>query len=151
MPGVRPALLQNPLRTLQRTSTIAQSIITDNPFECVARMTAAESHPPVDLCQETVSLPVRRGGNGREPVRSVRGPAAWDLYGGPDRDYRAAAIRSDHYPTFFIERDLPTKIFPNPQIIFKILAPRIPHPTRIHPTPTFASQMWLNMTSGSPA
>ena len=45
MPGVQPAPLPNPLRTLRHTSTIARSVITDNPLECVAYMIAGESPP----------------------------------------------------------------------------------------------------------
>ena len=52
MSRVQPATLPNPLRTLRRTSTIVQSVITDNPFECVAYMTAGESHPPVEKTKE---------------------------------------------------------------------------------------------------
>jgi len=52
MPGVQSAPLPNPSWLLRRTSTIARSVITENPFECVAYMTAGESHPAVENTME---------------------------------------------------------------------------------------------------
>jgi len=41
-----------PIEDIATFNTIVQSVITDNPFECVAYMTAGESHPPVEKTKE---------------------------------------------------------------------------------------------------
>ena len=44
--------LAEPIVDVATFNTIVQSVITDNPFECVAYMTAGESHPPVEKTRE---------------------------------------------------------------------------------------------------
>jgi hypothetical protein len=44
--------LAEPIVDVATFNTIVQSVITDNPFECVAYMTAGESHPPVEMTKE---------------------------------------------------------------------------------------------------
>ena len=44
--------LAEPIADVATFNTIVQSVITDNPFECVAYMTAGESHPPVEKTKE---------------------------------------------------------------------------------------------------
>ena len=44
--------LAEPIADIATFNTIVQSVITDNPFECVAYMTAGESHPPVEKTKE---------------------------------------------------------------------------------------------------
>src|SRR5512137_1537335 len=44
--------LAEPIADVATFNTIVQSVITDNPFECVAYMTAGESHPPVEKSKE---------------------------------------------------------------------------------------------------
>jgi hypothetical protein len=45
--------LAEPIADVATFNTIVQSVITDNPFECVAYMTAGESHDPVEMSRET--------------------------------------------------------------------------------------------------
>jgi 23S rRNA U2552 (ribose-2'-O)-methylase RlmE/FtsJ len=44
--------LAEPIVDVATFNTIVQSVITTNPFECVAYMTAGESHPPVEMTKE---------------------------------------------------------------------------------------------------
>ena len=44
--------LAEPIADVATFNTIVQSVITDNPFECVAYMTAGESHPAVEMTRE---------------------------------------------------------------------------------------------------
>ncbi|MEN6443621.1 hypothetical protein [Methanoregula sp.] len=44
--------LAEPIVDVATFNTIVQSVITDNPFECVAYMTAGQSHPPVEKTKE---------------------------------------------------------------------------------------------------
>jgi len=44
--------LAEPIVDVATFNTIARSVITDNPFECVAYMTAGENHPPVEKTKE---------------------------------------------------------------------------------------------------
>ena len=44
--------LAEPIADVATFNTIVQSVITDNPFECVAYMTAGESHPAVEKTKE---------------------------------------------------------------------------------------------------
>jgi hypothetical protein len=41
-----------PIADVATFNTIVQSVITSNPFACVAYMTAGESHPPVEKSKE---------------------------------------------------------------------------------------------------
>ena len=41
-----------PIVDVATFNTIVQSVITDNPFECVAYMTTGQSHPPVEKTKE---------------------------------------------------------------------------------------------------
>ena len=41
-----------PIEDIATFNTIVESVITDNPFACVAYMTAGESHPPVEKTKE---------------------------------------------------------------------------------------------------
>jgi len=50
---VLPALLQPQSQTWRRTGTLIQSVITGNPFACVAYMTAGENHPAVEKTRES--------------------------------------------------------------------------------------------------
>ena len=45
--------LANPIADVSSFDTIVGSVITDNPFECVAYMTAGENHDPVEKTRET--------------------------------------------------------------------------------------------------
>ncbi|MFA5269300.1 MAG: hypothetical protein WC379_15140 [Methanoregula sp.] len=44
--------LAEPITDVAAFNTIVQAVITDNPFECVAYMTAGESHPAVEKTKE---------------------------------------------------------------------------------------------------
>jgi len=44
--------LAEPIADVAAFNTIVQSVITDNPFECVAYMTAGENHDPVEKTKE---------------------------------------------------------------------------------------------------
>jgi hypothetical protein len=44
--------LAEPIADVATFNTIVQSVITSNPFACVAYMTAGESHPPVEKTKE---------------------------------------------------------------------------------------------------
>jgi hypothetical protein len=44
--------LANPIADVATFNTIVQSVITSNPFACVAYMTAGESHPAVEKSKE---------------------------------------------------------------------------------------------------
>jgi hypothetical protein len=44
--------LANPIPDVAAFNTIVQSVITDNPFGCVAYMTAGENHAPVEKTRE---------------------------------------------------------------------------------------------------
>ncbi|MCX6695969.1 MAG: hypothetical protein NTV84_00070 [Methanoregula sp.] len=46
-------LLANPIADVSSFDTIIASVITDNPFECVAYMTAGVTHDPVEKTKET--------------------------------------------------------------------------------------------------
>jgi hypothetical protein len=48
--------LAEPIADIATFNTIVQSVITDNPFECVAYMTAGESHPPVEKTKEAYTV-----------------------------------------------------------------------------------------------
>ena len=45
--------LATPIADVTAFNTIVQSVITDNPFGCVAYMTAGESHSPVEKTRES--------------------------------------------------------------------------------------------------
>ncbi|GAB6283873.1 MAG: hypothetical protein STSR0009_00720 [Methanoregula sp.] len=45
--------LANPIADVASFNTIVASVITDNPFACVAYMTAGENHDPVEKTRET--------------------------------------------------------------------------------------------------
>ena len=45
--------LTNPIADVAAFNTIVQSVITDNPFECVAYMTAGVNHNPVEKTKES--------------------------------------------------------------------------------------------------
>ena len=45
--------LAEPIADVAAFNTIVQSVITDNPFACVAYMTAGESHPAVEKTKES--------------------------------------------------------------------------------------------------
>ena len=45
--------LANPIADVASFNTIVASVITDNPFECVAYMTAGVTHDPVEKTKET--------------------------------------------------------------------------------------------------
>jgi len=45
--------LASPIADVAAFNTIVQSVITDNPFACVAYMTAGTSHPPVEKTRES--------------------------------------------------------------------------------------------------
>ncbi len=45
--------LANPIADVASFNTIVGSVITDNPFECVAYMTAGVTHDPVEKTKET--------------------------------------------------------------------------------------------------
>ena len=44
--------LASPIADVTAFNTIVQSVITDNPFGCVAYMTAGENHTPVEKTRE---------------------------------------------------------------------------------------------------
>ncbi len=44
--------LASPIADVTAFNTIVQSVITDNPFACVAYMTAGENHDPVEKTRE---------------------------------------------------------------------------------------------------
>jgi hypothetical protein len=46
--------LAEPIADVATFNTIVQSVIIDNPFECVAYMTAGESHLPVEKTKEAI-------------------------------------------------------------------------------------------------
>ena len=50
--------LAEPIVDVATFNTIVQSVITDNPFECVAYMTAGESHPPVEKTKEAYTAKI---------------------------------------------------------------------------------------------
>jgi len=45
--------LANPIADVALFNTIVSSVVTDNPFECVAYMTAGVTHDPVEKTKET--------------------------------------------------------------------------------------------------
>ena len=45
--------LANPIADVASFNTIVASVVTDNPFECVAYMTAGVTHDPVEKTKET--------------------------------------------------------------------------------------------------
>ena len=57
--------LASPIADVAAFNTIVQSVITDNPFACVAYMTAGVSHPPVEKTREI--------GRGKDCIRGCRG------------------------------------------------------------------------------
>ena len=50
--------LATPIPDVTTFNTIVQSVITDNPFECVAYMTAGENHDPVEKTRETYTAKI---------------------------------------------------------------------------------------------
>jgi len=48
--------LANPIADVTAFNTIVQSVITDNPFACIAYMTAGENHPPVEKTRESYTV-----------------------------------------------------------------------------------------------
>ena len=52
-PKVRFRVLARPIADVAAFNLIVQSVITDNPFACVAYMTADTSHPPVEKTRES--------------------------------------------------------------------------------------------------
>ena len=50
--------LASPISDVTAFNTIVQSVITDNPFECVAYMTAGENHDPVEKTRETYTAKI---------------------------------------------------------------------------------------------
>jgi len=49
-------ILANPIADVATFNTIVESIITDNPFGCVAYMTAGENHPAVEKTRESYTI-----------------------------------------------------------------------------------------------
>jgi ABC-type uncharacterized transport system permease subunit len=45
-------MLASPIADVTAFNLIVQSVITDNPFACIAYMTAGENHPPVEKTRE---------------------------------------------------------------------------------------------------
>ena len=72
--------LAEPIADVATFNTIVQSVITDNPFECVAYMTAGESHPAVEktkeaytaklVYQDTLPRPLARAATSSTPWQS---------------------------------------------------------------------------------
>jgi hypothetical protein len=50
--------LANPIADVAAFNAIVQSVITDNPFACVAYMTAGTSHPPVEKTRESYTAKI---------------------------------------------------------------------------------------------
>jgi len=48
--------LATPIVDVATFNTIVQSVITDNPFECVSYMTAGETHGPVEMTKEAYTV-----------------------------------------------------------------------------------------------
>ncbi|MFA5347912.1 MAG: hypothetical protein WC294_07225 [Methanoregula sp.] len=51
--------LASPIPDVTAFNTIVQSVITDNPFGCVAYMTAGENHPPVEKSREAYTARIQ--------------------------------------------------------------------------------------------
>ena len=58
MSRVQSALLPNPIADVATFNTIVQSVITDNPFGCVAYMTAGQDHPAVEKTKESYTAKI---------------------------------------------------------------------------------------------
>ena len=50
--------LANPIADIAAFNLIVQSVITDNPFACVAYMTGGESHPAVEKTRESYTVKI---------------------------------------------------------------------------------------------
>ena len=50
--------LASPIADIAAFNLIVQSVIADNPFACVAYMTAGESHPPVEKTRESYTVKI---------------------------------------------------------------------------------------------
>jgi hypothetical protein len=50
--------LASPIADVAAFNLIVQSVITDNPFACVAYMTGGESHPPVEKTRESYTVKI---------------------------------------------------------------------------------------------
>ncbi|MDP3565423.1 MAG: hypothetical protein Q8R70_13140, partial [Methanoregula sp.] len=50
--------LAEPIADVATFNTIVQSVITDNPFACVAYMTAGENHNPVERTREGYTVKI---------------------------------------------------------------------------------------------
>ncbi len=50
--------LASPIADVAAFNQIVQSVITDNPFACVAYMTGGESHPPVEKTRESYTVKI---------------------------------------------------------------------------------------------
>jgi hypothetical protein len=65
--------LASPIPDVAAFNTIVQSVITDNPFGCVAYMTAGENHAPVEKTREAYTrtgrpTPSATGRTGSAPL-----------------------------------------------------------------------------------
>ncbi|HNX18500.1 MAG TPA: hypothetical protein PKM50_09280 [Methanoregula sp.] len=75
--------LTNPIEDVTKFNSIVQSVITTNPFECVAYMTAGENHPAVEKTKETYTAKfvyqdedAKEVGNGSESYNTIAGYTA---------------------------------------------------------------------------
>ena len=82
-PAYRPG--HHPLpRHHCRSRRDARGMVWDAEHARYLRSVSVDGHRAADLCRETTLLLVRRGRDGRNAGRNLRGPAR-DLPGGPDR------------------------------------------------------------------
>ena len=75
--------LANPISDVSSFDTIVGSVITDNPFECVAYMTAGVNHDPVEKTNETYTarlvyedVDAKNVGTSTEKYNTIAGFAA---------------------------------------------------------------------------
>jgi len=75
--------LANPIADVSSFDTIVGSVITDNPFECIAYMTAGVTHDPVEKTKETYTarlvyedVDAKSTGTSTEKYNSIAGFAA---------------------------------------------------------------------------
>ena len=50
--------LASPITDIAAFNLIVQSVITDNPFACVAYMTSGKSHPPIEKTRESYTVKI---------------------------------------------------------------------------------------------
>lgn len=72
--------LANPIADVASFNAIVQSVITGNPFACVAYMSAGQNHPPVEKTREAYTARILYGdeiagtvGNGSEKFNTIAG------------------------------------------------------------------------------